>query len=86
MIGLYIGAWGFSNAMSRLVGTLLAGVTRDAVTQITGQALSGYLVVFGIEAFMLFAAALMLSRIDVVAFHKKVDEPSLIEKAAIAAD
>ena len=86
MVGLYIGAWGFSNALSRLVGTLLAGVTRDAVTQASGQAMSGYLVVFIIEAIMLLIATLMLSRIDVIAFHKKSNEPSLLEKAAIAAD
>jgi BCD family chlorophyll transporter-like MFS transporter len=86
MVGLYIGAWGFSNALSRLVGTLLAGVTRDAVTQVTGSALGGYLVVFGIEAGMLFVAALMLSRIDVAAFHKNIQEPSFVEKVALAAD
>ena len=86
MVGLYIGAWGFSNALSRLVGTLLAGVTRDAVTKVTGNALTGYLIVFAIEAGMLFIAALMLSRINVAEFHKKADEPSILEKAAIAAD
>jgi BCD family chlorophyll transporter-like MFS transporter len=86
MVGLYIGAWGFSNALSRLVGTLLAGVTRDAVTQATGQGMSGYLVVFGIEAGMLLVAALMLTRIDVRAFHKKIGEPSFSERVALASD
>lgn len=86
MVGLYIGAWGFSNALSRLTGSLLGGVLRDVVTQATGQALTGYLVVFAIEAGMLFAAALMLSRIDVRAFHKQIDEPSFVEKVALAAD
>ena len=86
MVGLYIGAWGFSNALSRLVGTLLAGVTRDAVTQVTGHAMSGYLVVFGIEAGMLLLAALLLTRIDIRAFRKKIDEPSFTEKIALASD
>lgn len=86
MVGLYIGAWGFSNALSRLVGTLLAGVTRDAVTQATGQGMSGYLVVFGIEAGMLLVATLMLTRIDIRAFHKKIDEPSFSERVALASD
>ena len=31
MVGLYIGAWGFSNALSRLVGSVLGGVVRDAL-------------------------------------------------------
>lgn len=86
MVGLYIGAWGFSNALSRLTGSLLGGVVRDVVTQVTGQALSGYLVVFGIEALMLFIAAFMLYRIDINAFKKRVDEPSYVEKVALAAE
>ena len=80
MVGLYIGAWGFSNALSRLTGSVLGGVVRDVVTQATGAALSGYLVVFGIEALMLFIAAFMLYRIDVNAFTKKAHEPAFVEK------
>jgi MFS transporter, BCD family, chlorophyll transporter len=86
MIGLYIGAWGFSNALSRLVGSILGGVVRDVVTRATGQALSGYLVVFSIEALMLLIATIMLYRIDVKAFQKKVEEPSFAEKVALAAE
>ena len=86
MVGLYIGAWGFSNALSRLTGSVLGGVVRDLVTQATGVALSGYLVVFSIEALMLLVAAIMLYRIDVNAFRKQVHEPSYVEKAALAAE
>ena len=85
-VGLYIGAWGVSNAMSRLAGSILGGVVRDAVTGITGLAMSGYLVVFGIEALMLLAAILMLRSIDVPAFREWAAEPSFVEKVAIAAD
>jgi MFS transporter, BCD family, chlorophyll transporter len=86
MVGLYIGAWGFSNALSRLTGSVLGGVVRDVVTQLTGAALSGYLVVFSIEALMLLIAAFMLYRIDVNAFQKKIHEPSYAEKVALAAE
>lgn len=86
MVGLYIGAWGFSNALSRLTGSILGGVVRDVVTQATGNALSGYLVVFSIEALMLLIATIMLYRINVNAFRKQVEEPSLMEKVAIAAE
>jgi BCD family chlorophyll transporter-like MFS transporter len=86
MVGLYIGAWGFSNALSRLTGSVLGGVVRDVVTQVTGQALSGYLVVFSIEALMLFIAAFMLYRIDINAFKKQVGEPPYVEKVALAAE
>jgi len=86
MVGLYIGAWGFSNALSRLTGSVLGGVVRDVVTQATGVALSGYLVVFGIEALMLFIAAFMLYRIDIDAFKKQIEEPSYVDKVALAAE
>jgi BCD family chlorophyll transporter-like MFS transporter len=86
MVGLYIGAWGFSNALSRLVGSVLGGVVRDLVTRATGQALSGYLVVFSIEALMLLIASIMLYRINVNAFRKQVAEPPFVEKVAIAAE
>ena len=86
MVGLYIGAWGFSNALSRLTGSILGGVVRDVMNQATGQALSGYLVVFIIEALMLLVAAIMLTRIDIQKFQKDVEEPSFVEKVALAAE
>jgi BCD family chlorophyll transporter-like MFS transporter len=86
MVGLYIGAWGFSNALSRLTGSVLGGVVRDVVTQATGHALSGYLVVFSIEALMLIVATITLYRIDIDAFKRKIEEPSFVEKVAMAAE
>jgi BCD family chlorophyll transporter-like MFS transporter len=85
-VGLYIGAWGFSNGLSRLVGLLMAGIVADVATRITGNALGGYLVVFGIQALMMFVAAIMLYRIDVGAFQKKAHEPTFTEKVAAVAD
>lgn len=85
-VGLYIGAWGFSNGLSRLTGLLMAGVVADIATYITGSALSGYLVVFGIEALLLLIAAVLLTRIDVATFKKKVEEPSFTDKIAITAE
>jgi BCD family chlorophyll transporter-like MFS transporter len=85
-VGLYIGAWGFSNGLSRLVGLLLAGVVADLFTGLTGDALSGYLVVFTLEASMLFAAAVMLYRIDVKSFQTRAQEPAYSDKVALAAE
>jgi len=85
-VGLYIGAWGFSNGLSRLVGLLMAGVVADVATKITGNSLTGYLIVFGLEALMLFIAAIMLYRIDVGSFQKKAHEPSFADKVALAAE
>lgn len=85
-VGLYIGAWGFSNGLSRLIGLLMAGVIADVATQVTGDSMHGYLVVFGIEALMMFTAAVMLYRIDVGAFQKKAHEPEFTDKVALVAD
>lgn len=85
-VGLYIGAWGFSNGLSRLVGLLMAGIVADLATKFTGNSLSGYLVVFSIEALMLFIAAIMMYRIDVTAFQKKAHDPEFIDKVALATE
>ena len=85
-VGLYIGAWGFSNGLSRLVGLLMAGVVADLATQFTGSPLNGYLIVFSLEALMLFIAAIMLYRIDVGAFQKQAHDPSYVDKVALASD
>jgi BCD family chlorophyll transporter-like MFS transporter len=85
-VGLYIGAWGFSNGLSRLTGLLMAGIVADLATQFTGDLLSGYLLVFGLEALMLLVAAIMLQRIDVSAFQKKAHEPSFTDKVALTAE
>ncbi len=85
-VGLYIGAWGFSNGLSRLLGLLMAGVVADLATKLTGNSLSGYLIVFGLEAFMLFLAAIMLYRIDVGAFQKQAHDPSFVDKVALVAE
>jgi len=85
-VGLYMGAWGFSNGLSRLAGLLMAGVVADLATRLTGNPLSGYLIVFSIEALMLLIAAFMLYRIDVNAFTKKAHEPVFVEKVALAAE
>ncbi len=85
-VGLYIGAWGFSNGLSRLLGLLMAGVVADIATKLTGNELSGYLLVFGIEALMMFISAIMLTRINVGVFHQKAHDPAFVDKVAAIAD
>jgi len=83
-VGLFIGAWGVSNALSRLVGTLMAGIVRDLATLITERAILGYVIVFSIEALMLAVAAFMLTRIDTSAFQRQVEIPSAVERVALS--
>lgn len=81
--GLFIGAWGISNALSRLVGAVLGGAVRDVVSSFSTNALAGYLVVFAIEALLLLAAVFLLGQIDVTAFRKAALRPA-IERAAMS--
>ncbi len=85
-VGLFIGAWGMSNAVSRLAGTILGGAVRDVVTQLAQNPLMGYILVFGIEAGMVALSLLLLQRIDVGAFRRQAQQSPLVERAAIAAD
>jgi BCD family chlorophyll transporter-like MFS transporter len=85
-VGLFIGAWGMSNAISRLLGTVLGGVVRDVVTRISQDPVMGYVVVFGIEAAMLLVSLFMLRGINVGEFQREAEQPSLVERAAVASD
>ncbi len=86
-VGLFIGAWGMANAVSRLAGTVLGGVVRDIVTQVSQNPVLGYVVVFAIEAFMLLVSLYMLRKIDVNAFRRQAKEQtSLVERAALASE
>lgn len=84
--GLFIGAWGMSNALSRLLGSLLAGGVRDVLTQILGNAVMGYAGVFVIQALFLGVSLMMLRRIDVRAFQREESSLSIIERTALAND
>jgi BCD family chlorophyll transporter-like MFS transporter len=85
-VGLFIGAWGFANGLSRLTGLLMAGLVADIATKITGSELNGYIFVFSVEALMLLIACVLLARIDVASFKKQVEDPSFIDKVALAAE
>jgi BCD family chlorophyll transporter-like MFS transporter len=83
-IGLFIGAWGVADAAARGTGMLLGGVVRDVVTAMTGNASSGYITVFLIEAMMLAGSLLLLRAIDVQAFRE--NQPTLTELVVLAGD
>ncbi len=82
-VGLFIGAWGMANAFSRLIGSVLGGAIRDLATQLVQNPVSGYVVVFAIEALMLLVSLFLLGRIDVGVFHRQAEAMSPIERAAL---
>lgn len=85
-VGLYIGAWGMANAVSRLLGSLMGGVVRDLMTQILASPVLAYVVVFGIEAILLLTSLFLLRRIDVSAFLRQSEVTSVVERAALAGE
>jgi BCD family chlorophyll transporter-like MFS transporter len=85
-VGLFIGAWGMANAVSRLVGSVLGGAVRDILMQFLSNPALAYVVVFGVEAALLFISLLLLRRIDVAAFREISKSPPLIERAALASE
>ena len=82
-VGLYIGAWGVANAMSRLIGQLMSGIVRDSVGALANDVISGYVVVFVIEALFLLASLIMLRSLDVNVFQTLTSKPStFVDRAA----
>jgi MFS transporter, BCD family, chlorophyll transporter len=86
-VGLFIGAWGMANAVSRLLGSVLGGAVRDLVARLTGQPVTGYVVVFGVMALIMLISLILLRRINVKAFQEQAEaNPALLERAAMAGD
>jgi BCD family chlorophyll transporter-like MFS transporter len=82
-VGLFIGAWGVANALSRFLGTLMGGVVRDLATQLLNNAVYGYVIVFILESLMLVVSLILLRRINPKNFKKQTGELSLSERAAL---
>jgi BCD family chlorophyll transporter-like MFS transporter len=85
-VGMFIGAWGMANAVSRMVGSVLGGIGRDLLTHISGNPILGYVIVFGVMAGFMLLSLVMLTRIDVNAFRQNEKLSSVVERAALAGD
>jgi BCD family chlorophyll transporter-like MFS transporter len=85
-VGLFIGAWGVSNSLSRLSGSVLAGATRDLVTFLSSNAVLGYVVVFIFEILLMSISIWLLRHIDPVSFLKSAGNITFTEKASMAMD
>ncbi len=83
-VGLFVGAWGVANALSRLAGQVLSGVVKDMVTLALGDAVLAYVTVFALLVVFLGIALLIFRSIDVAAFQRGAGERvSLVEAAAL---
>lgn len=85
-VGMFMGAWGMADAFARLTGSVLSGAVRDVVSQLAANPLSGYLVVFSLQATMLIVALLLLRKIDVSLFRQEANSLTVVERAAIASE
>lgn len=85
-VGLFIGAWGVASSLARWTGSIFGGVVRDVVTQLGHNPVMGYLVVFGIEAVLLFVSLLLLRQLDVEAFVQQAEHQTVAERAALVGE
>jgi BCD family chlorophyll transporter-like MFS transporter len=70
--GAYLGLWTISILVSKGIGTFLGGSMRDVLLLGAGlPAPAAYGLIFGLEAVLLFASVLILSRIDVLGFARQ---------------
>ena len=85
-VGMFIGAWGMADALARLTGSILSGFVRDSVSQVAHSPVTGYVIVFFLEAAMLVISLGLLRRIDVSLFQRQAAQVSVVERAAIATE
>lgn len=85
-VGMFMGAWGMADSFARLTGSVMSGAVRDLVSQMAANPVSGYLVVFTIQAGMLLVSLVLLSKIDVSLFRKEVSTLSVVERAAMVSE
>ena len=85
-VGLFIGAWGIADALARLAGSVISGVVRDVVSQMAHSPVTGYIVVFCLQAGMLVISLVLLNQIDVSEFQRRSEQLSIVERAAIASE
>ena len=85
-VGMFMGAWGMADSFARLTGSVMSGAVRDLVSQMAANPVSGYLVVFSIQAGMLFISLVLLSKINVSLFRKEVSTLSVVERAAMVSE
>jgi len=83
--GMYMGAWGIADALSRALGNFLSGFGRDAITHWLGHPLMGYVSVFFAQALLLSVSLWLLQQISEAGIDEK-KKFNLTESIALAAE
>lgn len=84
--GLYLGTWGFAQAVGVGSAVLIGGVVRDLAFAATGNNLASYFTVFALEIVLLLLALPMLKQIDVARFRQTSTRLSTSEIVAAAGE
>jgi BCD family chlorophyll transporter-like MFS transporter len=84
--GVYIGTWGFAQAVGVGSAALVGGILRDAAFAFTGNNLLSYFTVFGLEIVLLLIAVPLLLRLDVRRFRETSERLSPTQALAAASD
>lgn len=71
--GLYMGAWGVANFVGRAAGNILSGLMSDLIRRSTGNAVLGYMTVFGLELVGMLLGIWLLHSISVEAFRRDAE-------------
>ena len=83
--GIYLGAWGFAQAVGVGVGTLLGGVIRDVTLWVTGQDMISYYTVYSFEIILLIISVPFIMRLDLSKF-KEIAQVQMTQVLAAAGE
>jgi BCD family chlorophyll transporter-like MFS transporter len=72
-----------TTALARWMGSIMGGAVRDIVTHLANNPVAGYVIVFFIEALLLFISLLLLRQVDVEAFRQQADQQTVVERASL---
>ncbi len=75
-----------ATALARMGGSILGGAVRDLISHLSQNLVAGYIVVFAVMAALMMVSLLMLRQLDVTAFRQRAEEPSLVERVALASE
>jgi BCD family chlorophyll transporter-like MFS transporter len=84
--GVFLGAWGFAQAVGVGFGTLSGGILRDVGLLLSGSQTGSYLLVFGIEMVLLLLAVPLVWGLSVARFRETNRTITLAETLAAGAD
>jgi BCD family chlorophyll transporter-like MFS transporter len=70
-VGLFIGAWGMANALARLVGSVTGGAVLDSMSNLTGDRILSYVIVFGLKTVFLLISLYLLRRLSIQRFQEQ---------------